>query len=53
MKQEEIMREVPGYRYETCRCCGLRWNVSKEQFAPKNGYICPHCRDKLRRGQMQ
>lgn len=44
------MREVPGYRYEACRHCGLRWNISKGQFVPKSGYTCPHCQDKLRRG---
>lgn len=33
----------PGYRYETCRECGLEWNVSKQKVLPLNGYLCPRC----------
>ena len=50
MRREEKVRELPGLRYETCRYCNLRWNIAKEQKVPKDGYICPHCQDKLRRG---
>ena len=53
MRHEEKMHEVPGYRYEACRYCGLRGNISKGQLVPKTGYICPHCQDKQRRGLMK
>lgn len=53
MERKETVRELPGYRYEACRYCGLRWNISKGQFVPKSGYTCPHCQDKLRRGLLK
>lgn len=40
MKQE--------HRYETCRCCGMEWNVSRKMRMPKRGYVCPRCRDAMR-----
>lgn len=39
---EEKKTEQPR-RYETCRECGLEWNVSKYQEIPPGGYICPWC----------
>ena len=33
-------------RYETCRECGKKWNVSKLAVVPMNGYLCPRCRVK-------
>lgn len=41
---ERKEQEVPGLRYETCRDCGLRWNIAKGQAIPKDGYLCPKCR---------
>ncbi len=39
-------------RYEICCYCGGRWNVSRTAELPPEGYICPHCRGKLRRGEI-
>lgn len=36
--REREAREIPGLRYETCRGCGLRWNIAKGQTIPKDGY---------------
>lgn len=36
-------------RYETCKECGLEWNVSKQAVIPWYGYRCPWCRAKYRR----
>lgn len=33
-------------RFETCRECGLEWNVSKTAKIPFKGYLCPICRGK-------
>jgi hypothetical protein len=41
--REREAREIPGLRYETCRGCGLRWNITKGQTIPKDGYLCPRC----------
>lgn len=41
--REQEAREIPGLRYETCRGCGLRWNIAKGQTIPKDGYLCPRC----------
>ena len=41
--REREAREIPGLRYETCRGCGLRWNIAKGQTIPKDGYLCPRC----------
>lgn len=41
--REREAREIPGLRYETCRGCGLRWNIAKGQTIPKDRYLCPHC----------
>lgn len=27
--REQEAREIQGLRYETCRGCGLRWNIAK------------------------
>jgi len=40
-------------RYEVCRCCGQRWNVSRLAVVPAGGYVCPHCRGKIWRGEMK
>lgn len=32
-------------RYEKCRECGVKWNVSKYASLPRGGYICPKCRN--------
>ena len=37
-----------GARYETCRECGLDWNVSKQKKITPNGYQCPRCWQKNR-----
>lgn len=42
--------ERPGLRYETCYGCGERWNIPKKYILPPQGYLCPKCRDKKRRG---
>lgn len=34
------MRHKEGYKYETCLCCGLEWNVAKTQVG---WYVCPKC----------
>ena len=33
-------------RYEVCVACGKKWNVAREQVMPKDGYLCPYCREK-------
>lgn len=38
---------MTGARYETCRECGLEWNVSKQAVIPWSGYLCPVCRGKI------
>ena len=30
-------------RHETCRACGLDWNISRAQRMPARGYLCPRC----------
>lgn len=30
-------------RHETCRACGLDWNISGKQRMPARGYLCPRC----------
>lgn len=30
-------------RYETCKRCKKRWNVSRERKVPMSGYLCPDC----------
>lgn len=32
-----------GYRYEVCRKCGDEWNISRGQYIPLTGYLCPVC----------
>jgi hypothetical protein len=39
-------RRREGARYETCRECGLEWNVSVKAEIPLGGYLCPKCRAK-------
>lgn len=34
--REREAREIPGLRYETCRGCGLRWNIAKGQTIPND-----------------
>ena len=41
-----------GARYETCRECGLVWNISIKAEVPLNGYLCPRCRSKLQGGTL-
>lgn len=41
-------RKREGARYETCRGCGLEWNISKQTVTPPSGYLCPHCWSKNR-----
>lgn len=41
-------RKREGARYETCRECGLEWNVSKQKEIPPSGYLCPRCSEKYR-----
>ena len=39
-------------RFAKCEYCGEVWNVGKYQKLPKEGYMCPHCREKERRGKI-
>ena len=50
-EREPVLMPVlmPGARYETCRECGLEWNVSKQAAIPWSGYLCPVCRGKIRK----
>lgn len=36
----------PDERFERCRECGYRWNVSIGAKMPPSGYLCPVCRSK-------
>lgn len=36
-------------RYEYCRRCGQKWNVSRLARLPEDGYICPLCAERTRR----
>lgn len=38
-----------GTRYETCKDCGLEWNVSKQLVIDWRGYLCPRCRERRRK----
>ena len=41
-----------GIRFEECKGCGQRWNVSVFAAVPCFGYMCPKCRyerNRLRR----
>lgn len=38
-------------RFETCKYCGIDWNISAKAVIDPNGYLCPRCRDKRRREQ--
>ena len=40
-------------RYEVCIFCRRRWNVSLLAEVPESGYVCPHCRGKLWRGEIR
>lgn len=40
---------APGARYETCKQCGQIWNVSIKTVLDWRGYLCPKCREKLRK----
>ena len=42
-------RKREGARYETCKDCGLEWNVSRQAVIDWRGYLCPRCINKLRR----
>lgn len=44
MSAEEL--KAKRYRREKCVCCGAEWNVSKKAHLPREGYICPRCRNK-------
>ena len=35
---------MTGARYEICRGCGRKWNVSVLAKMPWYGYTCPICR---------
>lgn len=37
------MKRSPGARYETCKVCGLDWNISIKTVIGKRGYRCPRC----------
>lgn len=45
-KRPKRLRE--DLRYETCRECGRKWNVSKKAVIPFNDYLCPQCWGKYR-----
>ena len=38
-------------RHETCRACGLDWNISRAQRMPARGYLCPRCAKKKEKGR--
>ena len=40
-----VKKEAPP-RYETCRRCGERWNISIRALIPPGGYLCPRCRNR-------
>ena len=40
-------------RYEVCRICGLRWNVSAETAYRPGNYTCPQCARKRRRDEAE
>lgn len=42
-------RQAP-YRVETCRECGLDWNVSVLVKTPPSGYLCPRCKERQKKG---
>ena len=39
----------PRARYERCKDCGRKWNVSRQLRIPWYGYRCPTCTGKLKR----
>lgn len=39
---------MTGFRFETCRICHERWNISVLAKIPWFGYTCPVCRAKRR-----
>ena len=47
-KKHREYHKTPGLRYETCRECGLEWNVSKKAVIPYFGYRCPICCSKYK-----
>ena len=48
-KQPKTQRRIPGARYETCRECGMEWNVSRLAPIPPGRYLCPVCWTRQRR----
>lgn len=38
-----------GRRYAECIGCGEEWNIAKGQRVFRDGYICPHCRAKIKK----
>ena len=42
-------RKREGARYETCKQCGEEWNVSVQTVLDWRGYLCPRCRNTMRR----
>lgn len=38
-----------GKRYAVCIGCGEEWNIAKGQRVHRDGYICPHCRGKIKK----
>ena len=42
---------MTGVRYEICRGCGRKWNVSVLARVPWYGYTCPICRAIVHRGR--
>ncbi len=44
--------EVPP-RYEICKDCGRRWNVSAGLEIPFGDYLCPWCTAKYRQVQRE
>lgn len=40
-------------RREACRVCGEKWNISRKTKLPKDGYLCPRCRERERKGLLK
>ena len=40
---------VKGERFEKCKVCEKKWNISIFQEIPDTGYICKDCSNKMKR----
>lgn len=42
-------RKFADARFETCKVCGLEWNISIKAAIDWHGYTCPRCRGSKRK----